>query len=217
MEKIIIEMCFFAFAICFFIDIILYAQTGPTARWFKLHTCVNSLIVGLTCQNVYTMILNPQSGFDIKNTHTDGIFTVVLHLYHCMFFELKTIDYYHHGLSVFIPVLLVPNINYRFTSLYYFTLSGLPGGVDYFALTLVKYDYISKLTEKQVSSILNAYIRMPLGTIASFYTYTVATNESNYNKCISLYIMTFLIFANVSYFGKLSIENYGKSKYSLLH
>ena len=59
---------------------------------------------------------------------------------------------------------------------------------------------------------MNTYIRMPLGTIASFYTYTAGINETDIIKRNSLYIMSFLIFCNVSYFGKLSIENYGENK-----
>ncbi len=212
-EKEILEMIFFALIICGFFDIFLWAMTGSTARWFKLHACINSLIVGLTYNNVCMMISNPQTGFDLKNDHMDGTFTVALHIYHCLFFKLRTIDYYHHSISVFIPILLVPsNINYRFNSLYYFTLSGLPGGLDYVALTLVKYNKINKLTEKKFASLINSYMRMPLGTIAAFYTYTVAVNEQNNIKFISLFIMSFLIFMNVSHFGKIAIENYGESK-----
>ncbi len=198
--------------ICGFIDLSLIMLSGWKARWFKLHACINSLIVGLTVDNIYMMICDPQCGFEPKMNNIDGIFTVSLHLYHCLFFKLKGIDYYHHGLSVFVPILLVPNIKYKFNSLYYFTLSGLPGGLDYFALSLVKYDYISKLKEKQISSLLNTYIRMPLGNIAAFYTYTAAVNETDINKLISLGTMAFIIYFNVSYFGKLAIENYGENK-----
>ena len=179
---------------------------------FKLHGCVNTIIVGLTLDNVYDMICDPQSGFDEKLNNIDGIFTIALHLYHCLFFKLKNMDYYHHGFSVFVPALLIPNINYRFNSLYYFTLSGLPGGLDYFALTLVKYNCLSKLNEKYFASLINAYVRMPLGSIAAFYTYTAAVNEANYIKMISLGSMTFILYYNVSFFGKLAIENYGESK-----
>tara|TARA_B100000902_G_scaffold48234_1_gene55315 strand:- start:3500 stop:4156 length:657 start_codon:yes stop_codon:yes gene_type:complete len=216
-DREMLDYLFFAIIFCGVFDMLLIIFSGWNARWFKLHACVNSLIVGLTIDNVYMMIQNPQCGFDKKNTHIDGIFTVALHIYHCLFFKLKTIDYYHHGFSVFIPVLLVPNITYRFNSLYYFTLSGLPGGLDYLALTMVKYDYMDKITEKKVSSLLNSYIRMPLGTIASFYTYTAAVNEKDPIIFSSLSIMCFLIYYNVSYFGKLAIENYGKNKRQLLN
>ena len=203
---------FIGLLICGCIDAILVFTSGKQARWFKLHACMNSFIIGLTCENVYMMMMDPQCGFDPKYSHIDGFFTVALHLYHCLFFKLKPIDYYHHGLSVFVPVLFIPNINYRFNSLYYFTLSGLPGGLDYLALTFVKFGYLSKNTEKNFSSIMNAYIRMPLGTIASFYTYTAAVNETDMQKKVSLCVMCFLIYGNVSYFGKLAIENYGEKK-----
>ncbi len=203
---------FIALFICGCFDAILVITTGKDARWFKLHACINSFIVGLTCENVYLMLKDPQSGFDPKYSHIDGIFTVALHIYHCLFFKLKSIDYYHHGISVFVPILFIPNINYRFNSLYYFTLSGLPGGLDYLALTFVKLGNVNKLTEKKFSALMNSYIRMPLGTIASFYTYTAAVNENDIQKKISLSVMCFLIYANVSYFGKLAIENYGEKK-----
>ena len=216
-DREMLDYLFFAIIMCGFVDLFLYIITGKKARWFKLHACINALIVGLTYNNVFMIVRNPQCGFDEKTTNIDGIFTVALHIYHCLFFQLKTIDYYHHGLSVFIPILLVPNINYRFNSLYYFTLSGLPGGLDYFALTMVKYNYIDKLLEKKFSSIINAYVRMPLGTIAAFYTYTAAVNENNIIIFISLNAMSFLVYYNVSYFGKLAIENHGENKCQLLN
>ena len=204
---------FIALFVCGCFDFILSITTGKKARWFKLHACMNSFIVGLTYENVYMMIKDPQSGFDENLSNIDGIFTVALHVYHCLFFELKPIDYYHHGISVFVPVLFMPNINYKFNSLYYFTLSGLPGGLDYLALTFVKFGNLNKTTEKKFSALMNSYIRMPLGTIASFYTYTAAVNETNLQKKVSLSVMCFLIYANVSYFGKLAIENFGEKKY----
>ena len=58
---------------------------------------------------------------------------------------------------------------------------------------------------------------MPLGTIASFYTYTAAVNEKDTIIFSSLSVMCFLIYYNVSYFGKLAIENYGENKHQLLN
>ena len=214
--KELLDMMFFTLIICGVFDLFLFLLTGNKARWFKLHTCINSLIVGLTIDNVYMIICDPQCGFDEKTNNIDGVFTVALHIYHCLFFKLKTIDYYHHGISVFLPIIIMPSINYRFNSLYYFTLSGFPGGLDYMALTLVKYNKINKLTEKKFSSFINAYVRMPLGTISTFYTYTAAINEQNNIKFIHLNMMAFLVFMNVSFFGKLAIENYGESKHLLL-
>jgi hypothetical protein len=202
-------MLFFGFLICLFFDCLLYLSSGNQARWFKLHAIINTTIVGLTLDNVSMIFYNPQSGFDEKTFNFDGILTLSLHLYHCVFFKLRPIDYYHHGISVFVPIVLIPHINYRFNSLYYFTLSGFPGGINYYLLTCVKYKLIDKHTEKYFSACINSYIRMPLGCVATFYTYTAAINETDLQKQFSLGLMAFLIYANVCYFGKLSIENYG--------
>ena len=200
------------FVICSIIDNMIIYFSSYNGRWFKLHACYNFFIVGLTFDDIYSIILNPSTGFEYKNIEIAlAVFT--LHFYHCIFFKLKPIDYYHHGLSVFFPIVLVPNICYRFTSLYYFNLCGLPGGIDYLNLVFVKEGYMKKITQKKYASFLNAYIRIPLGIVCCCYNYIGMKNTIDTKIYTSLAIMSFIIYINVVYFGKLAIENHSETKY----
>jgi len=200
---------------CYFFDTLLIFLTGNNARWFKLHACYNMFIVGYTIGDVYDIIINPQSGFNYKN-QTIGLAVLILHVYHCIFFDLKPIDYYHHGISVFFPILLIPNIQYKFTSLYYFNMCGLPGGIDYFGLVFVKYNKIKKITQKKISSLTNAYIRIPLGIVCCCYNYQAFLMVNDNIVLKSLMVMGIVIYTNVIGFGKLAIENYVENKYLTL-
>lgn len=200
------------FIICYMIDNILIISTGVKARWFKLHACYNTFIVGSTINDVYDILIDPNQGFN-SQIQVNGLAVLTLHIYHSIFFQLKPIDYYHHGISVFLPIMLVPNINYKFANLYYFNLCGLPGGIDYFALVFVKYNKISKTTQKYYSALTNTYIRIPLGIVACCFNYIAMLNETDTKIYYSLFIMGFIIYTNVLYFGKLSIENYAENKY----
>ena len=48
---------------------------------------------------------------------------------------------------------------YVLTVLLYFTQCGLPGGIDYGLLALVKFGVIEKLTEKKINRLLNLVVR----------------------------------------------------------
>tara|TARA_B110000008_G_scaffold279648_1_gene327702 strand:+ start:4501 stop:5175 length:675 start_codon:yes stop_codon:yes gene_type:complete len=208
---LIIKFLILYFIVCYSIDNILIISTGIKARWFKLHACYNMVIVGSTINDVYDILIDPSQGFNHQiQIHGSAVF--ILHLYHCIFFKLKPIDYYHHGISVFLPIMLIPSIPYKFVNLYYFNLCGLPGGIDYFALVLVKYNKMTKTTQKYYSSLTNAYIRIPLGIIACCFNYIAMLNQNNIKPYYSLLIMGFIIYSNVIYFGKLSIENYAENK-----
>jgi hypothetical protein len=201
------------FVCCSFFDTMLLYSTGPKARWFKLHACYNMFIVGSTISDIYDIILEPNDGFNYRGDYSVGTAVAVLHLYHCLFFNLKPIDYYHHGLSVFFPILLVPNIKYKFTSLYYFNMCGLPGGIEYFCLIFVKQKKLKKKTQKYISSLTNAYIRMPLGIICCCFNYKAVLIETDIIIIMSLITMGLIIYTNVIGFGKLAIENYVENKY----
>jgi hypothetical protein len=198
-----------------FFDSILILYTGRNGRWFKLHAVANFVVVGITSNDIYEIAINPYNAFQPKNHIMDGIFVLMIHVYHCIYFKLKPIDYPHHIISVFIPTFLIPNIHYRYTSLYTFIGSGLPGGLNYIALSMVKNQQMDRITEKQISSFLNAYIRIPGGIIATFLGLMSAVNEKNELTKYCIYTTSFLTYYNVVYFGKMAMENYGENKYKL--
>ena len=129
-------------------------------------------------------------------------------------FKLKPIDYWHHSISVFFPIILIPNIpKCRYNCVYYFIGTGLPGGLEYFSLVFNKYDYITRYQQKKISAYLNSYIRMPGGILACSYIYLNSFNINLIRERYCMYMLTFIIYCNVIYFGKMSIENYGENMY----
>ena len=208
---------FFIYSFCFYfiflVDNLLTYLLGNKTRWFQLHFFINMVIVYLSYRQTYNILLNPIKSYENNDDITCFSFAGLLHIYHSVFFKLKTIDYYHHISSVFIPGLIINNVNRKITYLYYFFGTGLPGGLEYLSLVLNKQKYITKIQQKYISSILNSYIRIPGAVISSYLSFNIANNVSdNVMEQISLYILTIIIFLNGIIFGKMSIENYVEYK-----
>lgn len=76
--------------------------------------------------------------------------------------RLGPADYFHHFL--FIPTISFPGQYYKWGPLANFQaffISGMPGGIDYFLLGLLKLGLISPLFEKRINSNLNVWLRVP--------------------------------------------------------
>ena len=91
-----------------------------------------------------------------------------VHVYHMIGgFGLTAADYFHHLL--FVPALGFPGQVYQWGALANFQaffISGLPGGLDYFMLGLIRVGRLSALFEKRVNAIhlphlLNKNSRLP--------------------------------------------------------
>jgi len=86
------------------------------------------------------------------------------HIYHMVAFDdLRFDDYMHHilmfpfaGISG-MYFLKKPGFNFAI-----FALTGMPGGIDFVLLTLVKLGYIDKYTEKRLNIYIQVWLRAPL-------------------------------------------------------
>ena len=81
-----------------------------------------------------------------------------VHVYHMLAFKLSGPEYFHHLL--FIPTLGFPGQLFDWGAMgnfQAFFISGLPGGIDYYLLS-VGYD---RLEQKHISANLNIWCRMP--------------------------------------------------------
>ena len=120
-------------------------------------------------------------------------------------------DLYHHFISVFLCTPLCYVYNKKGLACYLFFNTGLPGGIDYLLLVLVKNNKIKGLTEKKINSYLNTYIRMPGGLITSYLVYKDAYQYNNSVLItMGMYLLSFIIYMNSAFFGKLAIENYAE-------
>ena len=97
-----------------------------------------------------------------------------------------------------------------------FFMCGFPGGIDYFLMVFVKYDYIHKLTEKRINRWLNLVIRYPH---IFFVVYLILLNASRNTFSAGLInysflaIMCILQFCNVLYYCDKVVGNYHVNKY----
>ncbi len=95
-------------------------------------------------------------------------------MYHVLAFRLKAADIFHHltftailcGLAI--PFKQVGGVANNFGC---FFLSGVPGGIDYVLLVLVKQGYMGKLTEKKWNSTINTWLRGPAMSIYACLAY----------------------------------------------
>jgi hypothetical protein len=137
--------------------------------------------------------------------------TVALHFYHVLFFEkLSPIDWLHHILMISIAIgsYYCPTSVIVTTNGLLFFLNGLPGAIDYFILTLVKYDLMHPIQEKELNSYLNIWIRSP-GVIIGAHNMYLTTVYANYkpNIFMKTLIMSILVW-NAQYFTYRVVGNY---------
>ena len=111
--------------------------------------------------------LSPQVHHDTSlfGTASRWPLTIVnsVHLYHMVAFrDLTSADYFHHLL--FIPTIGLTGQLLPWGALgnwQAFFISGLPGGLDYFMLFLIKEGKMDKMKEKHYNANLNIWCRMP--------------------------------------------------------
>ena len=207
LEKYILYYTISFFAI-YVIDKIGISILSKKAQWFQLHFIINMLISYTSWNEAAQILINPNKAKEITNNYITCALAFSLHLYHVLFFKLSTVDKLHHVSSVFFVTPLGLYFNKKVLSLHYFFGTGVPGGIEYLLLSLVKHDKLSVIKQKQCSSYLNAFMRMPGGVLASFLTFADAINSSDIIFTIVGIIIAIISFLNVTIFGKMAIENY---------
>ena len=198
----------FTYYFIYILDTLVCKYYGDKARWFQLHFLINMLVCYFCIPDIVSIVYDLNEASSQLTNHVGGVLAFQVHLYHTINFELTTMDIYHHVSSVFLC--FPPSIifNRKILSLFYFIGTGLPGGIDYLLLTLVKNGQLHYLKEKKYNSYINAYIRMPGGAICSFLTFNTALNSEVLSQQICGYFLSMIVFTNTAYYGKLAIENY---------
>lgn len=144
-----------------------------SARWFFVHAGANAFVCAAAMRSMWSVLSDPLHSAD-SQTNLDRSFwgdasvwplTIInsVHVYHMIGgFRLTGADYFHHLL--FIPTLGFPGQVLPWGALsnwLAFFISGLPGGLDYFVLGLVKLGYVDKMTEKRLNANQNVWLRNP--------------------------------------------------------
>lgn len=142
-------------------------------RWFFVHSLANLFVCAMAFNSMRAVLIDTFRALDASHHPNTSPFsagtqwplTIInsVHVYHMIGgFRLGPADYFHHFL--FIPTISFPGQYYRWGPLANFQaffISGLPGGIDYFLLGLVKLGLISPLFEKRVNANVNIWLRVP--------------------------------------------------------
>ena len=189
------------------------------ARWFSIHAFANLLVVLTGLPAFLTTLYDPLNAMD-PNTYTDSslfgnaspfpnIIINSVHLYHVIAFKLSSADYFHHLL--FIPTLGLLGQYYRqgsFRGFLAFMISGLPGGIDYLNLTLVKHGLLDILVQKRCCAGLNVWLRGPSLVISAFILWLGFRYGSPTVPAAAAVAVGFLAAFNGQYYTKQSVSNY---------
>ena len=180
-----------------FDSLILKLNIKPNARYFFLHFIFNSFITIITIKDGLLCLYNPLNNFDKPYIHSGILSTGCIsgfHIYHMLFFEIKDLEeWIHHIISCLFVPLIGLSIPYGCAlSLANLTMCGIPGGIDYLLLFLVKYNIIDKFTEKRINRLLNLVLRYPFMFISCYIFYINYFRDTILFTSIYLKILSFV-------------------------
>ena len=183
------------------------------ANWFVLHAITNFIIAVCVFEDMAKLFLDPYYSRNEVITFPRDI-TISLHIYHLLMFKkVEMIDWIHH--IVMCSVLSISYYVENSTTIAHYLLffvTGLPGGIDYILLILVKYGKINSMTEKELNSLINIWIRSP-GIIVGTYIINLQCNKNIMVVEYWIKILVIISFIwNAQYFTKRVVQNYGYVK-----
>lgn len=189
-------------------------------RWFFTHAFANLLVVLTSLGSVAAVLRDPFNAMVVDEHRDISLFgsgsiwplTIInsVHVYHMLGgFGLSSADYFHHGL--FIPTLGFPGQIFAFgagANWQAFFISGLPGGIDYFVLGLIRCGLANKMFEKRLSANLNVWLRNPGILSATFILYQSLVYGKVSAPWFVCALQLILPPYNAMYYCKQSVANY---------
>ena len=176
------------------------------SRYFLAHIFHNILVAYFTTSTIKEIITNPIQ--ENLYTHVPSYLTSILgalHIYHLIYYKISYDEIFHHIFAIYFHFFELNKL--LLASLFFMT--GIPGGITYLLLILVRYNFITKLTEKRISKHLNLWIRMP-GIL--FFAFILLLNMFKNPFNIQDYLTFFYMFWNSIHFSKTIIESYVQAK-----
>ena len=183
-------------------------------KYYLIHFINNMYLVYLTYPDLIFSWFNFNNIYQYPPNYESAVLTFSLHFYHIFsyFKKLRFDDWLHHILMIFVALPLA--ITCRSGSLMghsLFFLSGLPGGIDYLLLFLVRNEILNPLTEKRINNYINLWIRAPgciahsTLTIVSYFMFQNIFTQFEFLTCL---LTSLLIFWNGIYFMNQVVVNY---------
>ena len=196
---------------------VLLTRVGVQGAYYAIHAFHNACIVYLTTGEVVKTLLDFNSIQTQPVNYTALELVFALHLYHILLYRSKFRfdDWLHHILmiGVALPIGgLVPSGSLLGYSLFFTT--GLPGGIDYGMLCLVRNKLVGKDTQKRINSQLAIWIRSPgcvsLATLA--LAHISVHPEASIMFVLGSYVVAFLNYWNGQYFMGQVVYDAGKNQ-----
>ena len=184
-------------------------------RWFFIHSCANLFISIYSIESVIECVTSYNNCYyqpwDINSYYAFEM-SILLHIYHILFFRLNKADIIHHVIMCGIGGPLSYYQNDKLCTASLFFLTGLPGFIDYFLLYLVKVDILSKNIEKIAYVYLSVWIRSPGLCIISSIAIDTLTElyYTNLLKFCSLLLTGSLTYWNGQYYMMRTCIDYGR-------
>jgi len=197
----------------------------PEARWFAIHAFANLFCVIFCTHGLFAVFVDPGRACDM-DFHADTptsfdlsafgatsrwpIFMInATHFYHLLAFSLKADEKFHH--FVFIPLIGIPGQIYNWGALLNYTsffICGVPGGISYFNLVLVKLSLMGKLKQKKIDKFLNVWCRCP-GLVVAGLCHYLSIVHGNYSMPLAANVIsgTMTVF-NGLYYCDMAVANY---------
>ena len=184
---------------------------GARARWFCMHSLANAVVALGALGDVIECIGDHSVSHRPAGWLMPAGMGFSLHLYHCLAFKLRPEDWSHHLLYVFgVSPLLVFHPT-KATSVCLFFCTGMPGMLDYWLLTLVKTQKLPKKVQKRAAGFINAYLRMPGGSLAA--SLLVQDGIGVHKAGPGAAILGILMLMNSCYYGHQAIYTAARNEY----
>lgn len=182
-------------------------------RYYMNHFIGNMIIVYYTFNSMVLSYNN--KALHVNNDLIDSSRNIIygIHLYHIVWYynKLRFEDWLHHILmcGIALPLTLLFYHNNLIGHSFFF-INGLPGGIDYLLLFMVRNNIIDRMIEKKVNLYINLWLRCPgcISTVSLIICEIVNTNTLLYYQLVSSIIITCTIYWNGIYFMEKVVSNY---------
>jgi hypothetical protein len=188
-------------------------SVGLQGVYYFIHSVHNFFIVAETYEEVWQTLTNFGSIGSAEPNYYAAELVFALHFYHCIYYwrKFRADDWLHHILMI--AVALPIGVSLQAGMLLGFSLfftTGLPGGIDYFLLFLVRNNWLHRDTEKRINTRLATWIRGP-GCVAQATLTCAYLSTQNGSGFLTLlaYLSAALNYWNGVYFGAQVIYDAG--------
>jgi len=150
--------------------------------YYAVHAIHNAAIVAITAPDVYNTFTDLHGLAKYETNWLAVQLCLALHFYHIALYwqKFRTDDWLHHLLMIGIAIPIGCYVQaHTFMGFSLFFTTGLPGGIDYLMLFLVRNQKLPKYTEKYINTFLNVWIRSP--GCQAMAALTLASTLSNPN------------------------------------